>query len=148
MDSHCHLLAFQRMDGAKITSINIALDKAFTAAGHRVPTSTYRENVWPGGAAFGIGNTNGGKFCTIGGGVPILDEEGMVLGAVGCSTGTPAQDEDVANAGKAAVLELIKTEKMKVVEEEKAEDQTNVKRTKLNGTCKPLEAGLLGQVVA
>ena len=113
MDSHMHLLAFIRMDGAKITSINIALDKAFTAAGHRVPTSAYKENVWPGGMAFGIGNTNGGRFCTIGGGVPIIDDEGRVLGAVGCSTGTPAQDEEVANAGRDAVLGLVRKEKEK-----------------------------------
>ena len=113
MDSHTHLLAFIRMDGAKITSINIALDKAFTAAGHRVPTSAYKENVWPGGMAFGIGNTNGGRFCTIGGGVPIIDDEGRVLGAVGCSTGTPAQDEEVANAGRDAVLGLVRKEKEK-----------------------------------
>ncbi|KAF2865683.1 hypothetical protein BDV95DRAFT_506869 [Massariosphaeria phaeospora] len=109
-DSSTHLLAFARMDGAKLTSINIALDKAFTASGHRVPTSTYRENVWPGGPAFGIGNTNGGRFCTIGGGVPIIDQEGRVLGAVGCSTGTPAQDEEVAVKGRDAVLELSRKE--------------------------------------
>lgn len=53
-DSATHLLAFSRMDGAKITSINIAIDKAFTASGHRVGTHTYKEAVWPGGAAFGI----------------------------------------------------------------------------------------------
>ena len=105
-DSHTHLLAFTRMDGAKITSINIAMDKAFTASGHRIPTSLYKDNVWPGGVAFGLGNTNGGRFCTIGGGVPIQDEEGNVLGAIGCSTGTPAQDEEVAIAGRDAVVEM------------------------------------------
>jgi uncharacterized protein GlcG (DUF336 family) len=36
VDASTHLLAFARMDGAKITSISIAMDKAFTAAGHRV----------------------------------------------------------------------------------------------------------------
>lgn len=41
------------MPGAKITSINIAIDKAFTAAGHRNSTGVYREAVWPGGVAFG-----------------------------------------------------------------------------------------------
>ncbi|KAF2118742.1 hypothetical protein BDV96DRAFT_541047 [Lophiotrema nucula] len=148
VDSHCHLLAFHRMDGAKITSINIALDKAFTAAGHRVPTSTYRENVWPGGPAFGLGNTNGGRFCTIGGGVPILDEEGKVLGAIGCSTGTPAQDEAVANAGKNAVLELIRAEKEKVIEEEKVEERKTAKRRRINGTHKPLESTIVEKITA
>jgi uncharacterized protein GlcG (DUF336 family) len=111
-DSACHLLAFHRMDGAKITSINIAIDKAFTAAGHRAPTSIYKENVWPGGVAFGIWNTNGGRFTTIGGGVPIVDNAGRVVGAVGCSTGTPAQDEEVAMAGKVAVEKIIKENKV------------------------------------
>jgi len=39
VDAACHLIAFERMEGAKITSISIAIDKAFTAAGHRAPTS-------------------------------------------------------------------------------------------------------------
>lgn len=101
-DSSCHLIAFERMEGAKITSINIAIDKAFTAAGHRAPTSVYKENVWPGGPAFGIGNSNGGRFTTIAGGVPIV-KDGIVVGAIGCSTGTPNQDEDVAKRGVEAV---------------------------------------------
>jgi uncharacterized protein GlcG (DUF336 family) len=103
VDSACHLLAFARMEGAKLTSIPIAMDKAFTAAGHRVPTSAYKDAVWPGGAAYGINHSNGGRFSTIGGGVPVL-LDGVVVGAVGCSTGTPAQDEDVARKGVEAVL--------------------------------------------
>ena len=102
MDNACHLLAFARMEGAKVTSINIAIDKAYTAAGHRAPTSIYKENVWPGGPAFGINNSNGGRFMTIAGGVPII-KDGVVVGAIGCSTGTPSQDEDVAKQGVQAV---------------------------------------------
>jgi uncharacterized protein GlcG (DUF336 family) len=107
VDSACHLLAFVRMEGAKITSINIAIDKAFTAAGHRAPTSIYKENVWPGGPAFGIWNSNGGRFTIIAGGVPIV-QDGVVVGAIGCSTGTPAQDEDVAKKGVEAVQKGLK----------------------------------------
>jgi uncharacterized protein GlcG (DUF336 family) len=102
MDNACHLLAFARMEGAKITSINIAIDKAFTAVGHRAPTSTYKDNVYPGGPAFGINHSNGGRFMTIAGGVPIT-KDGVVVGAVGCSTGLPSQDEDVAKKGVEAV---------------------------------------------
>jgi uncharacterized protein GlcG (DUF336 family) len=115
VDAYTHLLAFSRMDGAKITSVNIAMDKAFTAAGHRIPTSSYKEVVWSGGAAYGINHTNGGRFCTIGGGVPIIDREGNVLGAIGCSTGTPTQDEECSNAGKKAVLDLIECERVEAV---------------------------------
>ena len=91
------------MPAAKLTSIQIAIDKAFTAAGHRVPTSNYKgQNFLPGGAAYGIHNSNGGRFCIIGGGVPI-SVDGAVVGAIGVSTGTPAQDEEVAKAGVEAV---------------------------------------------
>lgn len=102
------------MDGAKLTSVNIAIDKAFTAAGHRIPTSSYKEMVWPGGAAFGIHNTNSGRFNIIGGGVPVISSQGDVLGAVGCSTGTPAQDEVVAKAGVEAVSRLVERESERV----------------------------------
>lgn len=103
VDSSLHLLAFARMDGAKLTSIDIAISKAFTAAGHRAPTSVYKDAVWPGGPAFGINNSNGGRFTTIAGGVPIV-RDGVVVGAVGCSTGLPKQDEDVAERGVEAVV--------------------------------------------
>jgi uncharacterized protein GlcG (DUF336 family) len=58
----------------------------------------YKEAVWPGGPAFGIWNSNGGRFMTIAGGVPIV-VDGVVVGAIGCSTGAPSQDEDVAMRG-------------------------------------------------
>jgi len=84
------------------------MDKAFTAAGHKQPTSAYKSpNFLPGGPAYGIHNSNGGRFMLIGGGVPIkLD--GVVVGAVGVSTGTPAQDEEVATAGVKVVEEWVK----------------------------------------
>lgn len=91
------------MPTAKLTSISIAIDKAFTAAGHRVPTSTYGgKNFLPGGPGYGIHNSNGGRFMLIGGGVPI-SVDGQVVGAIGVSTGTPAQDMEVAQAGVEAV---------------------------------------------
>lgn len=95
------------MPAAKLTSIQTAIDKAFTAAGHRAPTSTYTnspsaKNFLPGGPAYGIHNTNGGRFCIVGGGLPI-EVQGRCVGAIGVSTGTPGQDEEVARAGVEAV---------------------------------------------
>lgn len=105
VDSTLHLVHFTRMSGAKLTSIQTAIDKAFTAAGHRAPTTTYAgKNFLPGGPAYGIHNTNGGRFMLIGGGIPII-VDGAVVGAIGVSTGTPAQDCEVAEAGVNAVEE-------------------------------------------
>lgn len=100
VDSTLHLLHFERLPNAKLTSIDIAINKAFTAAGHKAPTSVYKEMVWPGGKAFGLNNSNGGKFMYVAGGIPIV-VNGVVIGAVGCSTGTPDQDVEVASAGVA-----------------------------------------------
>ncbi len=83
------------------------MDKAFTAAGHRVGTHTYKEAVWPGGVAFGIGNSNGGRFTTFGGGLPITNAKGEVIGGIGASTGTPAQDQLVVQAGVDALQEVL-----------------------------------------
>lgn len=87
-----HLLAFARMDGAKLTSIDIAHNKAFTAAGHRAGTDTYDDRVKPGGGLFGVQHSNGGRFMTIKGG-EVVDVDGQVVGAIGVSGGTPAQDK-------------------------------------------------------
>ncbi|KAK3679276.1 hypothetical protein LTR78_000837 [Recurvomyces mirabilis] len=108
VDSTLQLLHFTRMPNAKLTSVPISIDKAFTAAGHRAPTSNYsNKNFLPGGPAYGIHNSNGGRFMLIGGGIPIM-VDGVVVGAIGVSTGTPAQDAEVAQAGVDAVEKLVK----------------------------------------
>jgi len=108
VDASTNLLHFSRMPGAKITSISIAMDKAFTAAGHRVGTHTFKELVAPGGAAYGIANSNGGRFTIFGGGLPIVNAKGEVIGGIGASTGTPAQDQQVVQAGVDALEAVLK----------------------------------------
>ena len=98
VDDGGNLLGFHRMDRAKVTGIAIAIDKAFTAAGTRKPTREYKAMGAPDGPAFGIHVSNRGRFTIYGGGVPIL-AEGECLGGVGCSSGSPEQDEQVAQAG-------------------------------------------------
>ena len=107
-DSTLHLLSFVRLPGAKLTSIDIAINKAYTAAGHRVGTHNYRDAVWPGGVAYGINLSNGGRFMVIGGGIPVLLEDGSCIGAVGCSTGTPDQDRQCAQAGVDAIIQYMR----------------------------------------
>lgn len=94
-DESGNLIQFKRMDGAKITSISIAIDKAFTAAGARNGTHVYNQLCQPGQPTFGIHITNGGRFSVIGGGLPVT-ADGVVVGGVGISAGTALQDVDVA----------------------------------------------------
>lgn len=91
------LIAFERMDGGKVSSVSIAVDKAFTAAVARNATSFYGGASQPGSPAWGINQTNLGRFCVIGGGLPVI-VDGAVVGGVGVSSGTAAQDEEVAQA--------------------------------------------------
>jgi uncharacterized protein GlcG (DUF336 family) len=102
VDEGCNLITFENMDGAKITSIDIAMNKAFTAAGSRKGTHEYAEVASPGKPAFGIHVSNQGRFTIFGGGLPILIK-GEVVGGVGCSSGTAEQDREVAQAGLAAL---------------------------------------------
>jgi uncharacterized protein GlcG (DUF336 family) len=96
-DEAGNLLAFERMDGGKISSISIAVDKAFTGAAARKPTHVYNELCQPGQPTFGIHITNGGHFSIIGGGFPVT-VDGEVVGGVGISSGTAGQDVVVAEA--------------------------------------------------
>jgi uncharacterized protein GlcG (DUF336 family) len=98
VDDGGNLLAFIRMDRARITSIDVAINKAFTAACARRGTHEYAAIAGAGGPAFGMHTTNQGRFIIVGGGLPIFIK-GMIAGGVGCSSGSPEQDREVAQAG-------------------------------------------------
>jgi uncharacterized protein GlcG (DUF336 family) len=100
VDNAGHLVAFRRMDGAKFFSIEIALAKAYTAAGTRKATADIGPATQPGEGGFGAQNLHGGRFTTLPGGVP-LTIGGAVVGAVGVSSGTVAEDRIVAEAAAA-----------------------------------------------
>lgn len=91
-------IAFERMDGGKITSTIIAQDKAYTAAGAKRTMQSYGEASQPGKPAYGIHSAIGGRLIAVAGGMPVLND-GEVVGAVGVSSGTPAQDAVCAQAG-------------------------------------------------
>jgi uncharacterized protein GlcG (DUF336 family) len=97
-DESGNLLAFERMDGGKIPNITIAIDKSYTAAGLQKGTDKLGEANQPGQPAHGISSAVGGRMLTIGGGLPVLFD-GNVVGGIGVSSGTPAQDLVVAQAG-------------------------------------------------
>jgi len=98
VDDGGHLLAFVRMDRARVTSIDVAINKAFTAACARKATHEYAAVAGAGGPAFGIHVSNQGRFMIFGGGLPIF-VDGLIAGGVGCSSGSPEQDQAVAQAG-------------------------------------------------
>ena len=98
VDESGQLVAFERMDGGKVTSSIIAQDKAFTAAGARKATHEYNAACQPGNLVFGIHTAIGGRLCVVGGGLPVT-VDGEVVGGIGLSSGTPQQDMECAQAG-------------------------------------------------
>ena len=102
MDAGRNLIAFHRMDGAWVASTDIAIDKAFTSAGRGLTTRKIGEMAQPGQPLFGINTTNGGRIVIFAGGIPLM-RDGEVIGAIGVSGGTVDEDEEVAEAGVAAL---------------------------------------------
>ena len=103
VDDGGNLLLFQRMDNARITSITIAIDKAFTAGAARKSTRAYGDVSGPGDPAFGINSSIQGRFMIFAGGLPIFIDD-QPVGGIGCSSGSPDQDEIVAQAGIDALI--------------------------------------------
>ena len=101
MDAGRNLVAFHRMNGAWVASIDIAIDKAFTSAGRGLTTRKIGEMAQPGQPLFGINTTNGGRIVIFAGGIPLM-RDGEVVGAIGVSGGTVDEDHEVAEAGVAA----------------------------------------------
>lgn len=106
VDESGQLIAFERMDGGKITSAIIAQDKAYTAAGAKRTTESYGAASQPGSPAYGINSAIGGRLLVVGGGLPVI-VDGEVVGAIGLSSGTPAQDTECAQAGIDKFLETL-----------------------------------------
>lgn len=102
-DESGNMIAFQRMDGAKVLSVDLAADKAYTSAISRRPTHEYNELCVPGSLVFGIHTSSGGRFSTVGGGYPVIIG-GDTVGGIGCSSGTAEQDMACASAGLALFL--------------------------------------------
>ena len=104
-DNAGYPIALRRLDGGKVTSVEIAMNKAFTAAGHRKATHNYK-NAYPGEEAFGIFTQHGGRFTVFVGGFPIT-VDGQVVGSIAASGGNGEQDTMVCEAGIAAFMKHI-----------------------------------------
>lgn len=98
VDSGANLKAFHRMDDAWVGSIDIAIKKARTAVFFGMPTGAIGELSQPGKPLFGIEHSNDGLI-TFPGGVPIVDENGVLVGAMGVSGSSVENDHAVSEAG-------------------------------------------------
>ncbi len=100
VDAGGNLVAHVRMDGAWIGSIDVSINKAFTARAFDLPTKDLAEKAQPGQPFFGIQISNHERIMVFAGGVP-LRQGGQIVGAVGVSGGTGEQDQTVAEAAAA-----------------------------------------------
>src|SRR5689334_19717041 len=100
-DAGGNLVAHVRMNEAWIGSIDISIKKAFTARAFDIATKDLATHSQPGGQFFGIHASNDGRIMIFAGGIP-LKKDGKVVGAIGVSGGSGAQDQEVAEAGAAA----------------------------------------------
>jgi uncharacterized protein GlcG (DUF336 family) len=101
VDSGANLVAHVRMDRAWIGSVDISINKAFTARAFDISTKDLATHSQSGGQFFGIHASNHGRIMIFAGGIP-LRRNSEVVGAIGVSGGSGEQDHAVAEAGAAA----------------------------------------------
>ena len=90
----------QCMDDSYIASYDIALNKAYTSVALKMPTCRLSELAKPGSSLYGIQFTNQGKIVIFGGGEPLCNREGEIIGAIGVSGGSESEDTALAAYGK------------------------------------------------
>lgn len=98
-DRHSNPVSIQCMEDSYIASYDIALNKAYTVTALKMPTTDLKRLAAPGGDLYGIQFTNGGKIVIFGGGVPLYDKTGRLIGGLGVSGGSEEQDTALAEYG-------------------------------------------------
>ena len=101
VDAGANLVAFARMDGAWLGSLDISIKKAKTARYFDMNTGIIGSLSQPGGSLFNIEHSNNGLI-TFPGGIPIKDANGEIIGAIGVSGSSVENDHTVAEAGALA----------------------------------------------
>jgi len=104
VDGGGNLVAHQRMDDALLVSLEIALNKAYTAVAVKLATHELAPLVQPGGPLYGISNADKGRVIVFGGGYPLV-AKGEIIGGIGVSGGSVEEDRLCAAV---AVEELAK----------------------------------------
>ena len=87
-------------DGSYIASYDIALGKAYTVVSLKMTTSELAKLAKPGASLYGIQFTNGGKIVIFGGGEPLRNKNGEIIGGLGVSGGSEEQDTYLAKYGR------------------------------------------------
>ena len=100
-------VSVQCMDDSYIASYDVAFNKAYTVVALKMPTTTLKELAQPGGSLYGIQFTNGGKIVIFGGGVPLYNKAGKIIGGLGVSGGSEGQDTELAEFGGEVFKSLI-----------------------------------------
>jgi uncharacterized protein GlcG (DUF336 family) len=120
VDAGGYPIALERMNGSRITGPQIAMNKAFTAAGHKRSTHLFTKPpsgpALPGNEAFGIQLSFGGRFAGFVGGFPIVVND-EVIGAIGISGGNGKQDTEAGLAGLQALADALKPKGLTVLVE-------------------------------
>ena len=102
VDAGANLVAFARMDGAWLGSLDISIKKAKTARFFDMNTGIIGELSQPGGSLYNIEHSNNGLI-TFPGGIPIKNAAGEIIGAIGVSGSSVENDHAVAEAGMTAI---------------------------------------------
>jgi len=102
VDAGANLVAFGRMDGAWLGSLDISIKKAKTARYFDMNTGIIGELSQPGGSLYNIEHSNNGLI-TFPGGIPIKNASGEIIGAIGVSGSSVENDHAVAEAGASAI---------------------------------------------
>lgn len=95
-----HPVLVECMDDSYIASYDVAVNKAFTVVSLKMSTSRLKPLSQPGGSLYGIQFTNNGKIVIFGGGEPLCNSNGDIIGGLGVSGGTEEQDTALAEYGK------------------------------------------------
>jgi uncharacterized protein GlcG (DUF336 family) len=101
VDHAGNLMQFVRMSGAFSGSVELAINKAFTAQIFNKSTAKLAALAQPGAELFGIQQSHGGRIVIFGGGIPVR-VDGQAIAAIGVSGGSVADDVTIANAGAGA----------------------------------------------
>ena len=99
-DRGANPIMVQCMDDSYIASYDVAVNKSYTSVALKMPTWKLSELAKPGSSLYGIQHTNQGKIVIFGGGEPLCNARGEIIGAIGVSGGSESEDTALAAYGK------------------------------------------------